>query len=120
MLESKQVLNKEYLGHICTAMMLNELEIISWCFTLYMILHEYHMVSHSIPYTQPNLIKFISSDELVIACAIFAKFVNNSEQEQQANEIIEKLSLDQQHLKEMYLQIRDLIDDPIKMDAFYL
>jgi len=31
---------------------------------------------------QENLIKFNCSDELVIACAIFAKFVTNSEEEE--------------------------------------
>ena len=67
-----------------------------------------------------NLVKFNSSDELVIACAIFAKFVTNSEEEKQANDIIEKLNLDEQLLKRMFMQVRDLIDDPIKMDAFYL
>ncbi len=87
-------MNKEYLGHICTAMMLNELEIIAWCFTLYLILHEYQTVEQGIPINLKNLIKFISSEELVIACAIFAKFVTNSEEERQANEVIEKLQLD--------------------------
>ena len=72
-LEPNQVLNKEYLGHICTAMMLNELEIIAWCFILYLILHEYKEVAMHVDQYGKNLIKFNSSDELVIACAIFAK-----------------------------------------------
>jgi hypothetical protein len=80
-LECKYVLNKEYLGHICTAMMLNELEIIAWCFTLYLMLHEYELVSATVPMNVENLVKFNCSDELVIACAIFAKFVTNSEEE---------------------------------------
>jgi hypothetical protein len=75
------VLNKEYLGHICTAMMLNELEIIAWCFTLFLMMHEYELVSSSIPMNVENLVKFNCSDELVIACAIFAKFITNSEEE---------------------------------------
>lgn len=75
-------------------MMLNELEIIAWCFTLYLILHEYQTVEQGIPINLKNLIKFTSSEELVIACAIFAKFVTNSEEERQANEVIEKLQLD--------------------------
>ena len=60
-----------YLGHICTTMMLNELEIIAWCFTLYTILHEYAEVQQMLG--RENIIKFNSSEELVIACAIFAK-----------------------------------------------
>ena len=62
-------------------MMLNELEIIAWCFTLYLMLHEYELVAGRVPMNVENLVKFNSSDELVIACAIFAKFVTNSEEE---------------------------------------
>ena len=34
--------------------------------------------------------------------------------------MIEQLGLDGELLKKMYEQIRQLIDDPVKMDAFYL
>lgn len=37
-LENNQNVDKEFLGHICTAMMLNEMEIITWCYTLYLVL----------------------------------------------------------------------------------
>lgn len=62
----QQVVDKEFLGHICTAMMLNEIEIIAWCFTIYKILNEYDSLG-------TQLVKFNDPEELVIACAIFSK-----------------------------------------------
>lgn len=38
------MVNKDYLGHICTVMMLNEMEIISWCYNLYLILSNYESI----------------------------------------------------------------------------
>jgi len=32
------MVDKKYLGHICTAMMLNELEVIVWCYTIYVLM----------------------------------------------------------------------------------
>ena len=61
-----QMVNKKYLGHICTAMMMNELEIIVWCFTIYclMTLEELR---------DQDIVKYANQDELVLATAIFAK-----------------------------------------------
>jgi len=64
------MVNKVYLGHICTAMMLNELEIIAWCYTIYLIL-TYDVIKETIK--NYGIIRFCNQDELVIACAIFAK-----------------------------------------------
>ena len=69
----EQVVDKEFLGHICTAMMLNEIEIISWCFILYTILSNYQAVEAHIGDAASNIVKFNNPEELVIACAIFAK-----------------------------------------------
>lgn len=66
-------MDKEFLGHICTAMMLNEIEIISWCFILYTILSNYQAVEAHIGDAASNIVKFNNPEELVIACAIFAK-----------------------------------------------
>jgi hypothetical protein len=55
--------------------MMNELEIIAWCYTIYLMLH-YELISSDVPKEKIHLIKFCHPDELVIACAIFAK-VNN-------------------------------------------
>ena len=38
-LKPEEVLDKVFLGHICTAMMLNEFELVVWCFALYTILN---------------------------------------------------------------------------------
>ena len=65
-LQPEQVVDKDFLGHICTAMMLNEIEIIAWCFTIYKILNEYETVG-------TDKVKFNDPEELVIACAIFSK-----------------------------------------------
>jgi hypothetical protein len=59
------MVDKKYLGHICTAMMMNELEVIVWCYTIYVL-----MTSEAIR----NLnTKFNNEGELVLATAIFAK-----------------------------------------------
>ena len=47
-LEEKDVLDKVFLGHICTAMMLNEFELVVWCFTLYNILNQYQVIEQGI------------------------------------------------------------------------
>lgn len=47
-LKPEQVVDKEFLGHICTATMMNELEIIAWCYTIYLMLH-YELISAEIP-----------------------------------------------------------------------
>lgn len=61
------MVDKEYLGHICTAMMMNELEMIVWCFTIYVL-----MTSQEVK----NLnTKFNNEGELVLATAIFAKVI---------------------------------------------
>jgi len=65
-LQPIQVVDKEFLGHICTAMMLNELEIIAWCFCIYKILKDFQSL-------ETAKVKFNNPEELVIACAIFSK-----------------------------------------------
>ena len=75
-MKKEEVLDKVFLGHICTAMMLNEFEIAVWCYALYIILNEYNLIKDVAGVD--NLIKFKSSEELVISCAIFAKVsINN-------------------------------------------
>jgi hypothetical protein len=66
-----------------------------------------------------NLIKFASSEELVISCAIFAKFVANSLDDNQAQLIIRDLQLNGKLLIEMFEQIRFVINDPVSIEAFY-
>lgn len=66
-------MDKEYLGHICTVMMLNEMEIIAWCYTIYLILNRYDEIEAAIGQGQINTVKFINPEELVLACAIFSK-----------------------------------------------
>lgn len=64
------MVDKEYLGHICTAMMLNELEIITWCYGIYLML-DYKLVKSD--YGPHSKLKFKSAEELVLACSLFAK-----------------------------------------------
>ena len=59
------MVDKKYLGHICTAMMLNELEVIVWCYTIYVL-----MTCEEIRHSNT---KFSNEGELVLATAIFAK-----------------------------------------------
>ena len=120
-LKPEDVLDKVFLGHICTAMMLNEFELVIWCFSLYTILNQYQMIEDLVKDDgyKENLIKFASSEELVISCAIFAKFVANSLEENQAQLIIRDLQLNGKLLVEMFEQIRFIIDDPVSIEAFY-
>lgn len=118
MLRADQVVDKDYLGHICTAMMLNEMEIISWCYNLYLILSNYDSIEEKLG--KDNLIKFVGPDELVIACALFAKFVCNDVEDRYALDMIKQLKLNKEHIQNMYVIIEELIDDPIILDAFYL
>jgi len=71
-LNPEQVVNKEYLGHICTVMMLNELEIITWCYGIYLLL-EYSLIKEN--YGKESVLKFSNPEELVLACSIFAKVI---------------------------------------------
>ena len=73
-MKPEQVVDKVFLGHICTAMMLNELEIIAWCYAIYLML-TYDLI-HEFLGDQSKL-KFRNPDELVLACAIFAKVCIN-------------------------------------------
>lgn len=66
------MVDKDYLGHICTAMMLNELEIITWCYAIYLLL-EYSLIYEN--YGQDSILKFSTPDELVLGCGIFAKVI---------------------------------------------
>jgi hypothetical protein len=100
-------------------MMFNEMEIISWCYNIYLILSNYQLIERTLGGPE-NIIKFISSDELVIACALFAKFVTNDKKDQYAGEMINQLKLNRQHIEKMFDSIEGLIDDPIILDAFYL
>lgn len=59
-------------------------------------------------------------DELVIACALFAKFVCNDVEDRYALDMIKQLKLNKEHIQNMYVAIEELIDDPIILDAFYL
>ena len=63
------MVNKTYLGYICTIMMLNELEIITWCYTLYRLMTDLEIKAS-------NYIRFNNQDELVLATAILAKVSN--------------------------------------------
>lgn len=56
-------------------MMLNELEIIAWCYTIYLLL-TYDDINKKLG--ESSIVKFRCQDELVIASAIFAK-VNSSD-----------------------------------------
>jgi hypothetical protein len=63
------MVDKKYLGHICTAMTMNELEVIVWCYTIYVL-----MTFNEIKDLES--IRYCSQDELVISTAIFAKVTN--------------------------------------------
>jgi hypothetical protein len=58
--------------------MLNEMEIISWCYTIYLILGEYHIIEQHLQHIgrgSQSIVKFCHPEELVLACAIFAKVI---------------------------------------------
>ena len=70
------MVDKEFLGHICTIMMLNELEIIVWCYTIYLLLVDENTYDDITAHIQqePSL-KFCHPDELVLASALFSKVI---------------------------------------------
>jgi hypothetical protein len=51
-------------------MMLNELEIITWCYGIYLLL-DYELIEES--WGENSILKFSTPDELVLSCSIFAK-----------------------------------------------
>ena len=51
-------------------MMFNELEIITWCYAIYLLL-DYDLLDRELG--NKSELKFLSSEELVLSCAIFAK-----------------------------------------------
>lgn len=126
----RQLVNKQYLGHLCTVMMFNELEIISWCYTMYLLLTydeiKYHLEKDGKSHSE---VKYCNRDELVLAAAIFAKvkykfnnfqFACNNEDEEHANYVIGTLNLKKDLLINQFKSIEYLIDDAVAMDAFYL
>ena len=64
------MVDKAFLGHISTMMKLNELEIIAWCYTIYLLL-DYDLIAKN--YQNNSLLKYQNSDELVLASCLFAK-----------------------------------------------
>eukprot|EP00350_Pseudokeronopsis_sp_OXSARD2_P002596 CAMPEP_0170542844 /NCGR_PEP_ID=MMETSP0211-20121228/2147_1 /TAXON_ID=311385 /ORGANISM="Pseudokeronopsis sp., Strain OXSARD2" /LENGTH=134 /DNA_ID=CAMNT_0010846039 /DNA_START=500 /DNA_END=904 /DNA_ORIENTATION=+ len=92
--------------------MMNELEVIVWCYTIYVL-----MTCDEI--RQFNT-KFNNEGELVLATAIFAKFGTNDENDPQATMMVEKLHLNKELLMKMFGEIRDMIDNPLAIDSFYL
>eukprot|EP00349_Pseudokeronopsis_sp_Brazil_P000413 CAMPEP_0202962460 /NCGR_PEP_ID=MMETSP1396-20130829/6570_1 /ASSEMBLY_ACC=CAM_ASM_000872 /TAXON_ID= /ORGANISM="Pseudokeronopsis sp., Strain Brazil" /LENGTH=110 /DNA_ID=CAMNT_0049683065 /DNA_START=437 /DNA_END=769 /DNA_ORIENTATION=+ len=92
--------------------MMNELEVIVWCYTIYVL-----MTCDEIRHFNT---KFNNEAELVLATALFAKFGCNDEHDPQANMMIDKLSLNRALLLRMYTEIRDMIDNPLAIDSFYL
>ena len=90
------------------------------------------------------LLKFRRTDELILSCAIFSKIINHypisddMSDDYNINEppkeitkvedviidrdsqrLINALNIDTQHLIKMYLQIRPIIDDPIRIHAIW-
>ena len=61
-----------------------------------------------------------SSQRYEFQISYLLQFAANNEQDQQTLKIIEKLQLNRELLVQMFKQIEFLIDDPIKMDCFYL
>lgn len=62
-------------------MMFNELEIISWCYTMYLLMTYEEIKEHLEKEPKPiGEVKYCNRDELVLAAAIFAKviYINQS------------------------------------------
>jgi len=80
-------------------MMLNELEIITWCYAIYLLL-DHRLISQELG--EESILKFASSEELVLTCGIFAKFACNDINDQHTLCIIEKLNLNKDLIVSMF------------------
>jgi hypothetical protein len=116
------MVDKEFLGHICTLMQLNELEIIVWCYTIYLLLideNTFGDIRENKGGMEPSIM-FCHPDELVLASAIFAKFSACGLDDRHTNMVIGEIGLKKDMVISFYKELEVLIDDPIAMDRFYL
>ena len=76
-----QVPDIRFIGAVSTALRFNEIEILSWCYGVYLLLVLDKVFFKMLRrlWQKETHIQFRRLDELVVSCAIFAKILNNLE-----------------------------------------
>lgn len=82
---ASQVPDFRFIGAVSTMLRFNEIEILTWSFGVYLFLIEdrifFKKLKDKIGYSSQIYLKFRRADELVVSCAIFAKILNNYNEE---------------------------------------
>ena len=72
-----------WIGSVNLTLCLNEIEILSWCYGVYLFLVEdasfFQQLRSVIGDNAKIVLKFQSAEEMLLSCAIFAKMVNNQQ-----------------------------------------
>jgi len=78
-LVESQVPALRLIGAVSLALRFNEIEIQTWCFSVYLLLIEdrifFRLLKGKIGWDKTIHLKFRRADELVLSCAIFAKIL---------------------------------------------
>lgn len=124
--------NLRFIGAVSTALRFNEIEILTWCFGVYLFLIEdkifFRQLITRIKPGEKVYLKWRRADELVISCAIFAKVLNcgtfetldeDCKVDADTERLMKALNLDKELLCKMFNQIRIFLDDPIRIHAVW-
>ena len=108
---------------VILSLCLNEVEILSWNYAVYLFLVENKNFYDQLKEDQKNIqvLKFQSADEMILSSALYAKMVNNSQQSEIINKdikrLVDLLNLDYPLILSMYTQIQDTLDNPVKVHS---
>lgn len=108
---------------------MNECEILTWCFAVYLLISEdtsfFRIIKSQIENGGKIILKFQTIQQMVIATAIFAKMVNNQEQDfygqakidEDSHRLIGAYGLNDTLVLKMYKQIQSTLDDPVRIQT---
>jgi len=128
-LGNEDVPSKKLIGSINQTLRMNECEILTWCFAVYLLIVEdttfFRIIKSRIENGGKIILKFQTIQQMVIASAIFAKMVNNQEQDfygqakidEDSHRLIGAYGLNDTLILKMYKQIQSTLDDPVRIQT---
>jgi len=128
-LGDEDVPTKKLVGSISQTLRMNECEILTWCFAVYLLVVEdttfFRIIKSQVENGGKISLKFQTIQQMVIASAIFAKMVNNQEQDfygqakidEDSHRLIGAYGLNDTLILKMYKQIQSTLDDPVRIQT---
>lgn len=128
-LGNDDVPTRQSVGSINQTLRMNECEILTWCFAVYLLIVEdttfFRIIKSQIENGGKIILKFQTIQQMVIASAIFAKMVNNQEQDfygqakidEDSHRLIGAYGLNDTLILKMYKQIQSTLDDPVRIQT---